>query len=751
MSSPFERVGKIQLENPSFTEGLKYWRTSKGNPSVQKEKITPKSTNSSFSTPAPFQFQNSYWIGSDLTNSNRMKQKRPINESNEDSSLSCSYQFIDFTEDWKKIQIFDENNINVNDISKFFGKIDNEEILIEVSAELRRPNLNSFRNSGSKCSTRNHFCDVTFNDHVWVEVFFYTAQSHFDYTDFFTNQKVRFDFAEREKDEKKFNDDDDNDDDDQFKVIPHMNENEKKIQINRKKISSLRSMKEDFDFWNERKIKGIIPKRTRGIKLQICSQQRAGENNEGMADDVTASLYLLPDQYRAINSKYQCSITKEPMMRLIEYGKYLIVWETNANLNTISCKWGWRSDRLLFSEIVQTTQVDDCHFVHKCSIHFENFDDHDDDDDQKLAENFDNRSNLNNNPLLDNDNFNHRNNNKNIDEEADEEVDGEFDDDNLTDDRDKFAQPERENGFYYSISCGDIKTATIFHRIIPPPIPITSSLALDKIKFENLKVAIVSDNQYGSQIMRHVITDITSHRPHFIMMGGDSVDHGAIIEEWFRYFWQPLQIENLAQKIPIVLTRGNHDGESAVAHAFTSPIHNQDWYSFMSLSTFFIVLDSNADNVIAPKQTEWLKRTMESSSFQDALFRVVLFHLPPFTELWSIKEKYNGEEFVREDWVPLFEKYQVDLVITGHTHAYLRGSRNGVVYTIVGGAGGDIDLDHVYDWKMFEVTKKEFHFVMMEVKHCFLNWNVFNPHDSLIDSLVLPSKHPLCSPFVQPL
>ena len=117
-----------------------------------------------------------------------------------------------------------------------------------------------------------------------------------------------------------------------------------------------------------------------------------------------------------------------------------------------------------------------------------------------------------------------------------------------------------------------------------------------------------------------------------------------------------------------------------------------------------------------------------------------MFHLPPYTELWSPKEGYNGEEFVRDQWVPLFERYGVDIVINGHTHAYARGGQRGVMYTIVGGAGGMLDEDRVYDWKMFDVTVMENHYVIMETQGCQLHWTVYNTFKQVIDSITLPSR-----------
>jgi len=49
---------------------------------------------------------------------------------------------------------------------------------------------------------------------------------------------------------------------------------------------------------------------------------------------------------------------------------------------------------------------------------------------------------------------------------------------------------------------------------------------------------------------------------------------------------------------------------------------------------------------------------------------------------------------VRNDWVPLFQQYHVDVVLSGHSHCYNRGATNGVTYLVVGG-GGTLDTERV--------------------------------------------------------
>jgi hypothetical protein len=97
-------------------------------------------------------------------------------------------------------------------------------------------------------------------------------------------------------------------------------------------------------------------------------------------------------------------------------------------------------------------------------------------------------------------------------------------------------------------------------------------------------------------------------------------------------------------------------------------------------------------------------------------------------------------------WVPLFEDYHVDLVVSGHTHAYLRGRRNGVTYTIVGGGGGNLDVDRVKDWKMFDVVASEHHYAEMTLEPCVLHLTAHRINGGVpIDTLRIASNAPTCT------
>jgi 3',5'-cyclic AMP phosphodiesterase CpdA len=92
----------------------------------------------------------------------------------------------------------------------------------------------------------------------------------------------------------------------------------------------------------------------------------------------------------------------------------------------------------------------------------------------------------------------------------------------------------------------------------------------------------------------------------------------------------------------------------------------------------------------------------------------VVMHHPPF----SIS-LHGGSRELRERWTPLFEKYQVTAVFSGHDHVYERAEHDGIRYFVSGGGGAPlyprrphpnpVDLDAV---KKFERT---FHFLRVAV------------------------------------
>ncbi|MEP6910952.1 MAG: metallophosphoesterase [Actinomycetota bacterium] len=91
-------------------------------------------------------------------------------------------------------------------------------------------------------------------------------------------------------------------------------------------------------------------------------------------------------------------------------------------------------------------------------------------------------------------------------------------------------------------------------------------------------------------------------------------------------------------------------------------------------------LDSNS---VGARQTAWLEQQLAQST---ASWKIALFHHPPYT-----CGGHEGNTDVVRRWVPLFENYGVQLVLSGHDHNYQRFAKtNGITYVVHGGGAAGL-------------------------------------------------------------
>ncbi len=175
---------------------------------------------------------------------------------------------------------------------------------------------------------------------------------------------------------------------------------------------------------------------------------------------------------------------------------------------------------------------------------------------------------------------------------------------------------------------------------------------------------------------------------------GDSFVPGL----WDRWLQQ---LGSMTTPIPWMCVMGNHEMEPGYdLHGYAGvlarlPMGGRSPLTVPVATTFtignvgFIGLDSNDVSYEIPAnrgwtggaQTTWLQQTLaelrRTGSGVD--FVVVFMHHAPY----STSSAHGSEGGVREAWVPLFDQYSVDLVISGHNHSYERTLplRHGAVTT----------------------------------------------------------------------
>jgi predicted phosphodiesterase len=255
-------------------------------------------------------------------------------------------------------------------------------------------------------------------------------------------------------------------------------------------------------------------------------------------------------------------------------------------------------------------------------------------------------------------------------------------------------------------------------------------------------VAWWADNHANTPIVRQHIAHLMAKKADLLAVAGDIVNSGTQLSEWHDYWFKPLEYLQCAQTIPVLYARGNHEGENALPYAYSALPGNEAWFAFDYGNSRFIFLDTEAITTVAPEQLAWLQAELQRPETQQAAFRIVCFHKPPFANFWN-GGGYNGEPFTRTDWVPLFAQHHVDFVICGHAHNYNRGLSNNVVYIVTGGGGGTLDTEYVAGWPLYTVSYSRYHYDLLSVAGNTLTWQVFDENNQLLDQYTRKSRVPV--------
>ncbi len=149
---------------------------------------------------------------------------------------------------------------------------------------------------------------------------------------------------------------------------------------------------------------------------------------------------------------------------------------------------------------------------------------------------------------------------------------------------------------------------------------------------------------------------------------------------------------------------GNHDVENGNGPGQIEALGMPGrWYSREFDDLLFVGLDSTTPE--DPTQLQWLEDTLAAST---AKWKIVATHHPPYSAGHRGSDRASQEAFV-----PIFERYDVDLVLSGHDHDYQRSKIvNGITYMVSGG-GGKIrptSSDH-----FTEVSWSVHHFVELKI------------------------------------
>ncbi|HSM86363.1 MAG TPA: metallophosphoesterase, partial [Candidatus Limnocylindrales bacterium] len=122
---------------------------------------------------------------------------------------------------------------------------------------------------------------------------------------------------------------------------------------------------------------------------------------------------------------------------------------------------------------------------------------------------------------------------------------------------------------------------------------------------------------------------------------------------------------------------GNHDNTNEISYAPFN-MNGRRYYTFVKENTEFFVLDSN---YMDATQLNWLRDELQKSTSE---WKIAYFHHP----IYSSGKRHGSDTDLRAVLEPLFQKYKVNVVLSGHDHVYERiAPQDNIVYFVLGNSG----------------------------------------------------------------
>ncbi len=263
--------------------------------------------------------------------------------------------------------------------------------------------------------------------------------------------------------------------------------------------------------------------------------------------------------------------------------------------------------------------------------------------------------------------------------------------------------------------------------------------------------AVIGDTQRNPVITGKVAKLMWERRPNFVVHCGDVVDDGASKAQWTGDLFKPCA--ELFGRVAVFPCIGNHEKDHPHYYKYFALPKPEYYYSYTYGNAEFFVLDTNGKRNLKPdgEQYKWLDKALAAST---AKWKICYHHHPAYCSddddygnTWKGSSNY-GDVRVR-NFVPLYEKYKVDMVFNGHVHVYERtwpirdgkvDQQNGVVYLTSGGGGGRLENFAPTPTFFKDQFRSDYHYCYVTVHQGTLNLKAIDHEGHLFDQFTIKKE-----------
>lgn len=233
---------------------------------------------------------------------------------------------------------------------------------------------------------------------------------------------------------------------------------------------------------------------------------------------------------------------------------------------------------------------------------------------------------------------------------------------------------------YYFVMVSDGKVSPEFHFRTAP---------VEDASFKLLYGGDSRSQAEMRQAMNGLMAKLFTEHPDVLALvhGGDYINRGEHLDEWLEWLTDhELTVTEDRRILPVIPTRGNHDKGPNYAEVFNTPGGEQHYWT-SSFGPRCRIITLNTELSTAGDQASWLREELDQAR-PKVRWLLAGYHRPA----WPGYKEASG---ARQHWVPLFEEFDVDLVLESDGHVLkrtlpIRNEKHdptGVTYVGEGGLG----------------------------------------------------------------
>jgi hypothetical protein len=251
----------------------------------------------------------------------------------------------------------------------------------------------------------------------------------------------------------------------------------------------------------------------------------------------------------------------------------------------------------------------------------------------------------------------------------------------------------------------------------------------------SLRFAVIGDSGTGEAPEFEIGQQLEKFRQlvqfDFVLMLGDNIYGGHTEADFQNKFEKPFK-PLLDAGVKFYASLGNHDDPDVERLYKPFNMGGKRYYTFAKNDTAFFALDSN---YMDPEQLQWLDTELGKS---DKKWKIAFFHHP----LYNSGKHHGADLDLRTRLAPLFTKYGVSAVLSGHEHVYERiKPENNIYYFVLGNSGKLMTHDLKSSDDVERSLDTDRSFMLMEIDGDNLYFQVITRRGETIDSGVLQRQN----------